>query len=302
MITYVIGDIFQSPARVLVNPVNTVGVMGHGLAYDFKLCFPAMFERYRDLCATGAFSVGQLMLYKTPHKWVLNFPLKRHWRAAARLEDIEVGLQNFAATYADRGITSASFPLLIGDGELDWARDVRPLMERYLNPLPIPVFVHLYDHDDPYINPERSIRAVRTWLENIPQPVSFSKFWRDLSRVLARDHKLMTLDGATSFTVGRDTRRKGRSLVIMIAGEPQPLFISESLLMELWAYVRGAGYALPINFPGGLDAHGLVVASLLAALEPVRPIHILGENGRRHIGVQVVPPATRDGVIRVELE
>ncbi|HEX2618839.1 MAG TPA: macro domain-containing protein, partial [Phototrophicaceae bacterium] len=143
MITYVNGDLLQSPAKVLVNPTNTVGVMGRGLAADFKRIYPEMFDQYRTLCETRRLAVGQLHLYRTPHKWVLNFPIKKHWREEVRLDDIEAGLQKFAAIYADQGMTSVSFPAVeMGDTELNWRYKVRPLMEAYLDPLPIMIYIH----------------------------------------------------------------------------------------------------------------------------------------------------------------
>ena len=80
MITYVVCDLFQSPARVLVNTVNTVGVMGKGIAKDFKRIYPDMFREYQRICERNSFDIGDLWLYKTTNKWVLNFPTKRHWR------------------------------------------------------------------------------------------------------------------------------------------------------------------------------------------------------------------------------
>ena len=74
MITYLSGDLFQSPAKVLVNTVNTVGVMGKGIALKFKRIYPEMFEVYRNHCERGNLQIGQLLLYKTPNKWILNFP------------------------------------------------------------------------------------------------------------------------------------------------------------------------------------------------------------------------------------
>ena len=147
MITYVYGDIFYSPARVLVNPVNTVGAMGSGLAQDFKRFFPEMFEEYRELCQRDELGIGQLFLYRSSHKWILNFPTRRHFRAESSLEYIEEGLKKFALAYADQNITSISFPSL-GTGEegLVWD-DVRPLMESYLNPLPLSIYIHLEDGD-----------------------------------------------------------------------------------------------------------------------------------------------------------
>lgn len=144
MITYVVGDLFTSPAKVLVNTVNTVGVMGKGIAYDFKQFYPEMFERYRYFCEQGMLNVGQLWLYKTPRKWILNFPTKKHWHGESKIEYIEAGLQKFASTYDSKGMLSVSFPMLgCGNGELDWEKEVQPLMEEYLQPLPINVYIHV---------------------------------------------------------------------------------------------------------------------------------------------------------------
>ncbi len=301
MITHVIGDVLQSPARVLVNAVNTVGVMGKGIAHDFKLCYPDMFEQYRDLCERGDFNMGQVMLHRTPHKWVLNLPTKTHWRAHADLDDIRKGLLKFRETYVERGITSVSFPRLgTGAGGLDWQHEVKPLMESVLGPLPIHVFIHDYDLNDEFLSAEsRNIRTVRAWLEGDPQPVAFSKFWRDISRMLRNnERKFETVDGDV-FMVGRDKRRRGRSLV-MLTREPQPLFLSESVLADLWSYVRSAGYAHPRNFPGGLDAHAPYVIGLLSELDYVRPVHLLDDDDRREVGLHYIPPTIRRSEIDSE--
>lgn len=146
MITYVSGSLFQSPAHVLVNTVNTVGVMGKGIAYQFKLAYPEMFKQYQAWCESGQFNIGQLWLYKTSHKWILNFPTKQDWRQPSRLEYIEQGLKKFVTMYPLKGITTISFPQLgCGNGELNWDKQVKPLMENYLSNLPISVYIHLYD-------------------------------------------------------------------------------------------------------------------------------------------------------------
>jgi hypothetical protein len=86
-----------------------------------------------------------LHLYRGTHKWVLNFPTKKHWRNASKPEYIEAGLKTFVAGYMRAGITNIAFPRLgCGNGELDWESQVRPLMEKYLSRLPIDVFVHHY--------------------------------------------------------------------------------------------------------------------------------------------------------------
>lgn len=145
MLTYVVGDLFRSPAQVLVNTVNTVGVMGKGIAKTFKKVYPEMFEQYRDYCETGKLTVGKLWLYKTPNKWILNFPTKTTWRKPSELSYIKLGLETFVRSYAERGITSIAFPALgCGNGELNWEHQVRPVMEKYLKPLRIDVFIYLY--------------------------------------------------------------------------------------------------------------------------------------------------------------
>ncbi len=295
MITYVTGDVLQSPARVLVNAVNTAGVMGKGIARDFKTCFPDMFEVYRDRCQRGDFEVGQLMLYRTPHKWVLNFPTKRHWRNKSRLQDIESGLRTFVAMYAQKGITSISFPRLgSGFGGLDWEREVCPLLESYLHPLPIPVYVHAYDEDDPYLDDNRNIRTVRAWLEGKPQTVNFDKFWRDITRLLRKKSKFKAIDTGRKFSVGHDNRRKGKNLIIL-ADEPQPLFLSESILVDLWTYVRTAGYARHTNLPGGLDESADVVMALLCQLDYVQPVHLQNDDGTQDVGMHFVTPTHKHG-------
>lgn len=143
MITYPNGSIFQSPAQTLVNPVNTVGVMGKGIAYEFKQIYPEMFERYHDLCKQGQFNIGDLWLYKSPDKWILNLPTKKHWRNPSKIEYIEAGLKKFQEKYAEYGIQSIAFPALgCGSGKLDFKTQVQPLMEKYLKELPIDIFIY----------------------------------------------------------------------------------------------------------------------------------------------------------------
>ena len=110
MLEYLSTSLFDSPAQTLVNTVNTVGVMGKGIAAEFKRQYPDMFIRYREFCQNGQLSIGKLYLYRTPNKWILNFPTKEHWRRPSRIEYIEAGLEKFVGTYTKLGITSISFP------------------------------------------------------------------------------------------------------------------------------------------------------------------------------------------------
>jgi O-acetyl-ADP-ribose deacetylase (regulator of RNase III) len=118
---------FASKAEALVNPVNTVGVMGKGLALAFKKKFPDNFAAYRD----AALAPGTMFVFdrspRTP-RWIINFPTKRHWRDPSRIEDIRSGLVDFVAQLVARDIESVAVPALgCGLGGLAWT-DVRPLI------------------------------------------------------------------------------------------------------------------------------------------------------------------------------
>ena|SRR6266508_3304563 len=95
MITYVDGYLLHAPAQTLVNTVNTVGVMGKGVAKEFKAAFPEMYGEYRRLCELGRLRVGTLWLDKSSHKWVLNFPTKQDWRRPSKPEYVQEGLEEF---------------------------------------------------------------------------------------------------------------------------------------------------------------------------------------------------------------
>lgn len=173
MLKYVKGDIFNIPAQVLVNTVNTVGVMGKGIALSFKKKYPEMFTTYRKACDKHQLIIGKLMLWYGPDHWILNFPTKEHWRNPSKMEYIEKGLMAFQRKYADYNITSIAFPKLgCGNGELDW-KQVKPLMERYLKELPIDVYIYLSPGIDPV--PEHKVpKAMDAWLKEHAKDMSFT--------------------------------------------------------------------------------------------------------------------------------
>lgn len=143
MVTFVKGDMFKSPAQVLTNTVNCVGVMGAGVALEFKNRHPMMFEDYKAKCDRGEVKPGQPYLWEDDFVQILNFPTKRDWRNDSVFQDIEDGLKHLANSYADMGIQSIAMPALgCGLGGLDWS-DVRPLIEKHLGPLPdLDVYVY----------------------------------------------------------------------------------------------------------------------------------------------------------------
>ncbi|MER7442295.1 macro domain-containing protein [Micromonospora avicenniae] len=133
MITIRHGNLLDADAEALVNAVNTVGVMGKGIALAFKRTYPANYAAYRAACAAGTVRLGQMFVYDSGvpgrHRYVINFPTKRHWRSRSQLAGIAAGLQDLVRVVCERRITSVAVPALgYGNGGLDWAA-VRPLIE-----------------------------------------------------------------------------------------------------------------------------------------------------------------------------
>ena len=181
MITYLEGDLFSSPAQTLVNTVNTVGVMGRGIALEFKKRYPAMYNQYKKYCDDGSLTVGKLMLWRDePDHWLLMFPTKTTWRKPSDLSYIEAGLRKFVATYTDKGITSAAFPRLgCGNGGLEW-KDVKPLMEKYLEPLSIPCYVYLKKMELTVEEEHQNIAATEMWMRRNAGDMSYSAVKEDI--------------------------------------------------------------------------------------------------------------------------
>ena len=137
------GNVFSTPAQTQICTVNVEGVMGKGIALEMRKRYPKMFEQYRALCRAGYFHVDQLWHYNvTPELKVLCFPTKQRWRLPSRLEWIDANLQKLARDYERHGITSIAVPALgcgFGTGQLPLS-SVRPLIRKYLDPLPIDVY------------------------------------------------------------------------------------------------------------------------------------------------------------------
>lgn len=139
MIKYKRGDILQDGSEALVNTVNCVGVMGRGVAFQFKNAFPNNFNAYATACRNGEVQPGRMFVFETKKltnpRFIINFPTKRHWRGKSRIEDIEAGLKALVETIQQYRIQSIAIPPLgSGLGGLDWS-DVRPRIEASLCPL-----------------------------------------------------------------------------------------------------------------------------------------------------------------------
>ncbi len=139
MIEFKSGDILKDDAEALVNTVNCVGVMGRGIALQFKHAFPQNFKAYAEACREEAVQPGRMFVFETgrltPPRYIINFPTKRHWRGKSRMSDIEAGLKALVDTLRERRIRSVAIPPLgSGLGGLDWA-EVRERIEVALQPL-----------------------------------------------------------------------------------------------------------------------------------------------------------------------
>lgn len=130
------GNLLEAEADALVNTVNTVGVMGKGIALQFKRAFPGNYKAYKRASDQGAVELGRMFIWDAGAlggdgpRYIINFPTKNHWRSKSKLSDIRVGLDDLVRQLKDLSITSVAVPPLgCGHGGLRW-EDVRPLMER----------------------------------------------------------------------------------------------------------------------------------------------------------------------------
>jgi O-acetyl-ADP-ribose deacetylase (regulator of RNase III) len=141
------GDLLQQEVGAIVNTVNTVGVMGKGIALQFKQKWPENYKAYAKACERGEIKPGKMFIYDAggllQPRYIINFPTKRHWRENSRIEDIEAGLADLVQQVKELGIRSIALPPLgCGNGGLDWS-DVRPRIEQAFAQLPN-VEVHLF--------------------------------------------------------------------------------------------------------------------------------------------------------------
>jgi O-acetyl-ADP-ribose deacetylase (regulator of RNase III)/uncharacterized protein YwgA len=181
-----VGDMFESRSQTLVNTVNCVGVMGKGVALEFKQRFPDMFEDYVRRCKRGSVRLGEPYLFRyLTGPWVLNFPTKDHWRSVANLNDIVRGLEYLLAHYTEWGITSLSVPPLgCGNGQLEW-RIVGPTLYRYLCRFKIPIELYA-PHGTRKDELQPSFLAGGVYSETIPEPQWIEPAWVGLAEIVRR--------------------------------------------------------------------------------------------------------------------
>jgi O-acetyl-ADP-ribose deacetylase (regulator of RNase III) len=146
MITYRKGNLLDAPVEALVNTVNTVGVMGKGIALQFKTNFPENYKAYVEAVKNGSVQLGKVLVVPITQigkvKYVINFPTKGHWRYPSKIDWIASGLQDLKIKVNETGIKSIALPPLgCGNGGLDWNL-VRPLIENVLNNIDADVIIY----------------------------------------------------------------------------------------------------------------------------------------------------------------
>ena len=147
MISYVKGNLLDSPAVALVNTVNLVGIMGKGIALQFKTAFPHNFEVYKKACREGDFEIGKILAVTDRNlllgdKLILNFPTKIPWRLPSEYEYVDRGLVALREYVVAHRVPSLAVPALgCGNGGLDWTI-VMPMIEHELSRVECSIFVY----------------------------------------------------------------------------------------------------------------------------------------------------------------
>ena len=295
MITYLTGNLLKSPAQVLVNTVNVVGVMGKGIAAQFKSAYPDMFEAYREHCESGELTIGKLFLYKTPNKWILNFPTKKHWRQPSQVAFIESGLRKFTEHVDDLLISSIAFPELgCGNGGLDFETQVKPIMEKYLGRLSIPTLIYinqsikdLPEHED--------ISNVPDWLRSEPSSLPFSEVSVDLIKTVNMQRNFETFSRKNSF----DASITPKPLVLTIQTKSNTLRITQEELLDFWQQLRDYGLIY-----GSISADHRMASYLIPLFAKLPYVERVQVSGNLHglkvnpeNGLQVLPPRYRESQI-----
>jgi len=230
------GDLLHQDVDAIVNTVNTVGIMGKGIALQFKQKWPENFKAYEKACKRGEVLPGKMFIYDAggllKPRYIINFPTKRHWREKSTLEDIEAGLNDLVYQVKRLGIHSIALPPLgCGNGGLDWEH-VRPQIERAFAALP-DIDVRLFS---PSGTPAPQAQEIRTTKPN-------------LTAVRAAMIKLLAAYRALDYAL---TRIEAQKLAYFLeeAGEP--------LKMKFEANVYGPYSNTLEHVLKGLDGHFLL--------------------------------------------
>ena len=144
------GSIFSTKAQALVNTVNCVGVMGKGIALEFRRRYPKMFKEYQHICKKGELQPGQILPYRDGETGILNFAIKNDWKRPSKVEWIESCLTEFVSSYRDMDIKSAAFPWMGAMNGGISIETIKKIMRNYLSNL-TDIDIEVYD-----FNPDAS--------------------------------------------------------------------------------------------------------------------------------------------------
>ncbi|MEX2181908.1 MAG: macro domain-containing protein [Gemmatimonadaceae bacterium] len=294
MISYVQGNLFESPAQTLVNTVNTVGAMGKGIALQFKRYFPEMFTEYQRFCEAGKLQIGTLHLYQTRHKKILNFPTKQEWRRPSKLEYVERGLDTFVRIWREAGIHSIAFPPLgCGNGELSYD-DVRPLMERYLSNLPIPVF--LYPPLPRNAVPEhRAPATIRDWLHAEPRALPLAEVWEDIKELLAQPREFHTITKQTTFVAEFVPQADPSQEYIRVRSSGKTFAVPRDDVLPVWRELSSHGVVTPRAVDERVAPYLFPIFAALPYIGVVRVARTFDDfSFNKMNALQLVPSVARD--------
>jgi O-acetyl-ADP-ribose deacetylase (regulator of RNase III) len=266
MLTEEHGNLLEAPADALVNTVNTVGIMGKGLALQFKQAYPGNFHAYESACRHGEVRLGRMFTYETGQldkpRFVINFPTKGHWRSRSRLSDIKSGLASLREVIRERHIDSIAIPPLgCGNGGLDWS-DVRPLIVEALGDLP-GVRVMVYP---PQETPPAKSMPVRTRRPRMTAGRAALLAMLGSYASLSQQEELATADGASLLEI--------QKLMYFLQERGQPLRLH---------YVKGR--------------YGPYADNLNHALEPLEGHYVRGYGDRSDYVLKLSPICLMPGAV-----
>lgn len=203
---------FEEPTEAIVNTVNCVGVMGKGVALEFKRRWPDNFKAYKRLCGDKTLSPGKMFVFdnndfltQDKHRYLINFPTKQHWRSRSKIEYVKDGLIDFIEQVREFDIKSVAVPPLgCGNGGLEWA-DVRPLIEEAASQLPDVRFV-VFGPAEQTVQPEQSFAPNYLTIERASMMVAFT----ELEKYFGGHFTRLTAQKITYFlqVLGTDFRLK----------------------------------------------------------------------------------------------
>jgi O-acetyl-ADP-ribose deacetylase (regulator of RNase III) len=279
MLTYHRTSLLTSKAQTLVNTVNTVGVMGKGLAADFKHRYPAMYQEYRRVCTSKLLEVGKLWLWKGGDQWVLNFPTKKHWRNPSKMDFIELGLEKFVAEYERRGITEIAFPRLgCGNGGLEW-NEVREVMHSYLSPLPIQIYIHDYAADLPIA-------------EHLAGSAAMGGLYQDFvgdirAAVANKGGRFRTLATCDSYSAYFDDT----SETVRLVSDDSTFEVADTDLYDLWVLLQKGPVEVE-RMVGGAKEAGAFLLPVLTSLQYLRLVEVAKDGDTGSFAVEVAERAS----------